>query len=82
MAVSGQLFIGGERVSTPTTFLAMNPASGEAMQPPFSAADQAAVDKACALAWSAFDGFQEAGAHVTIELTETIECRPDHGVGR
>jgi NADP-dependent aldehyde dehydrogenase len=72
MPVSGQLFIGGERVSTPATFVAMNPASGEAMQPPFSAADQAAVDKACALAWSAFDGFREIDSDVRARFLETI----------
>ena len=55
MSISGQLFIGDERIGMSRTFRAVNPATGEALQPDFSAADQEAVERACVLAWSAFD---------------------------
>lgn len=72
MAISGQLFIGGERVATPTNFRGVNAATGEVLQPPFSEADQGAVDRACTLAWSAFDSFRELESEARARFLETI----------
>jgi len=55
MTISGQLFIGRERVARTPTFLAVNPATGSTLQPPFSAATAADVARACELAAAAFD---------------------------
>ena len=59
MPVSGKLFIGAAQVATAATFQAVNAATGESMQPEFSVAGDAEVERACALAWAAFDPFRE-----------------------
>ncbi len=51
MTISGQFFIGHERVGASSTFRAVNPATGETLEPDFSSADQESVDRACRLAW-------------------------------
>ena len=61
MPVSGKLFIGAEQVATAATFQAVNATTGESMQPSFSAAGNSEVERACALAWSAFEPFRIAG---------------------
>jgi alpha-ketoglutaric semialdehyde dehydrogenase len=70
--LTGELFIGSERVSASRTFRAVNPATGEALEPAFSAADQADVDQACALAWSAFDRFRELDSELRARFLEAI----------
>ena len=70
--VSGQLFIGTERVDAPRTFRAINPATGETLEPGFAVADEAAVERACALAWSAFDPFRELDSELRARFLETI----------
>jgi 2,5-dioxopentanoate dehydrogenase len=72
MTVSGQLFIGTERVEAPRTFRALNPATGEELEPNFAAADADAVERACALAWSAFDPFRELDSELRARFLETI----------
>ena len=72
MSISGQLFIGHERVGMSRTFRAVNPATGEALEPDFSSADQEAVERACVLAWSAFDRFRELDSEVRARFLETI----------
>jgi 2,5-dioxopentanoate dehydrogenase len=72
MTISGQFFIGDERIQASRTFRAVNPATGEALEPGFSAADQAAVNRAGELAWSAFDTFRELDSEVRARFLETI----------
>jgi NADP-dependent aldehyde dehydrogenase len=72
MNISGQLFIGDERVGASHTFHAIDPATGEALEPGFSAAGPAEVDRACALAWSAFDRFREADSELRARFLEAI----------
>ena len=72
MSISGDLFIGSERVSSPRTFRASNPATGATLEPGFSIADTAAVSRACELAWTAFDRFREAGSEARARLLEAI----------
>jgi alpha-ketoglutaric semialdehyde dehydrogenase len=72
MTISGDLFIGNERLRAPATFRATNPATGDAVEPGFSVADQSAVEHACALAWSAFDRFRETDAELRARFLEAI----------
>ena len=72
MTISGQLYIGDERVGVSTTFRAVNPATGETLEPAFSSADQEAVERACRLAWSAFDQFRELDGEVRAQFLDTI----------
>lgn len=58
MALTGELFIGRRRLSTPRQFQAIDPARGSALEPPFSAAGAAELDAACALAQAAFDPYR------------------------
>lgn len=59
MSLTGQLFIGGERVSTRDTVSAVTPFSGQALKPGFACATKAEIDRACALAAESFDAFRE-----------------------
>src|SRR6185369_14057128 len=75
MPVSGKLFIGGEQVATAATFQAVNAAAGESLQPSFSAAGNAEVERACALAWSAFEPFRALELDARARFLETIADR-------
>lgn len=75
MPVSGKLFIGAAQVATAATFQAVNAATGESMQPEFSVAGDAEVERACALAWAAFDPFRELEAAARARFLETIAER-------
>jgi alpha-ketoglutaric semialdehyde dehydrogenase len=76
MSISGDLFIGSERVRSSQTFRAANPATGATLEPGFSVADEAAVNRACELAGAAFDRFRgldcEARAHFLEAIGEQI----------
>lgn len=72
MTISGHLFIGDQRVSAAQTFRAFNPATGEALEPAFSAADASFADQACQLSGSAFDRFRELGGELRARFLETI----------
>ena len=75
MPVSGKLFIGAEQVATAATFQAVNAASGESMPPSFSAAGNAEVERACALAWAAFEPFRALEPEARARFLETIADR-------
>src|ERR1700722_13121685 len=72
MSISGDLFIGSERVRSSQTFRAANPATGATLEPGFSIADTAAVSRACELAWAAFDRFREVGSEARARFLEAI----------
>src|SRR4030095_15726485 len=72
MPVSGKLLIGGAPVATATTFQAVNATTGESMPPSFSAAGDAEVERACALAWAAFQPFRELEPAARARFLETI----------
>jgi NADP-dependent aldehyde dehydrogenase len=72
MAISGELLIGGQRVRRPETFLAVNPSTGENLQPPFSSANAEDVEKACELAWSAFHSYRELDPEKRAQFLEAI----------
>jgi 2,5-dioxopentanoate dehydrogenase len=72
MTVSGKFFIGAERVGASRTFRAINPATGDSLEPDFAAAGEDAVERACALAWSAFDSFRELDSELRARFLEAI----------
>jgi NADP-dependent aldehyde dehydrogenase len=59
MPVSGQTLIGFDRHATPQQFRAIAAATGDAIEPAFSIAGPAEVERACALADAAFDAYRE-----------------------
>lgn len=72
MTISGELFIGRERVARPMTFQGIDPATGQTLQPAFSAADTDDVAKACELAAAAFDKFRETSLDNRATFLEAI----------
>lgn len=72
MTISGDLFIGGERVRSAKTFRAVNPATGATLEPGFSSADVEVVNRACELAAGAFDRFREMGIEARARFLEAI----------
>jgi alpha-ketoglutaric semialdehyde dehydrogenase len=75
MSISGDLFIGNDRVRSARTFQAINPATGALLDPGFSVADTEAVERACELAWSAFDRFRELHPESRARFLQTIADR-------
>ena len=75
MTVTGKLFIGGEHVTTAATFQAANATTGELLAPSFSAAGNAEVERACALAWAAFEPFRALEPDTRARFLETIAAR-------
>ena len=60
MSVSGDILIGSERVrGGERSFRALDPATNEPLEPSFAFATSADVDRACGLAWAAFDAYRE-----------------------
>ena len=72
MPVSGKLFVGASQVATEAGFQAVNAASGELMQPRFSAAGAAEIERACELAWRAFHSFRELDPELRARFLEKI----------
>jgi NADP-dependent aldehyde dehydrogenase len=72
MPVSGKLFIGARQVATANIFHAVDPASGHALKPDFSAAGLDEVDQACELAWSTFHEYRELDPEIRARFLETI----------
>ena len=75
MPVTGQLFIGRERVATAQTFRAVNPATASELEPPFSSAGDAEVERACQLASEAFDKYRALDSEARARFLETIGDR-------
>src|ERR1700733_7829830 len=71
MPLTGQLFIGFARVSSPNTFRATKPAGGTLLVPPFSAAGRQDVEKACALAQASFDPYRQSAPALRARFLET-----------
>jgi 2,5-dioxopentanoate dehydrogenase len=84
--MDGSFPIGGEAITTDATFRAWNPATGEEIEPGFSIAAAAHVERACALADAAFDAFREttpaARARFLGAIAERIEALGDALVER
>jgi alpha-ketoglutaric semialdehyde dehydrogenase len=72
MPVSGELFIGQARVRTAESFRAVEAATGRPMEPPMSAAGAAEVERACALAWSAFHPYRQLDFEARARFLEQV----------
>jgi alpha-ketoglutaric semialdehyde dehydrogenase len=71
--ITGDMLIGATAVhGSETEFRATNPATGEALNPAFGGGGQAEVDKACTLAWAAFDTYRETTPKVRSGFLEAI----------
>ena len=76
MILNGEMFIGGARVrGGETAFHGVNPATGAEIDPPYSGAGATDVERACALAWAAFDAYRETSLDQRAGFLETIASR-------
>ncbi len=75
MPLTGQLFIGRDRVATANTFRAANPALASLIEPDFSSAGEAEVKRACELASAAFDTYRALDNESRARFLETIAER-------
>jgi len=75
MTVTGELFLGSSRLATADSFLATNPATGATLQPTFSSAGSAEVERACVLAARAADAFRNSGSEQRAQFLEAIGAR-------
>jgi 2,5-dioxopentanoate dehydrogenase len=73
MSVTGNMYIGGTQLhGRGKEFRAIDPSSGAALDPPFGAGDLDDVNRACALAWRAFDIYRETSAESRARFLEAI----------
>ena len=73
MNITGEMLIGRQSVrGSESVFRATNPATGLAVEPPFTGGSPAEVDRACALAWNAFDVYRETTLAQRAAFLETI----------
>ncbi len=75
MPLTGQLFIGRERVATAQSFRAYNPTTATHLEPAFSSAGAAEVERACQLASEAFDQYRALDSETRAKFLETIADR-------
>ncbi len=76
MQLTGDILIGTERVHhAHPSFHATNPATNEALEPAFAFATAEDVDKACALAWAAFDEYRNSSRESRARFLEAIADR-------
>src|SRR5215831_16450522 len=73
MPITGELIIGSARTrGRDGAIRAINPSTGAELEPTFSAAEPADVDRACTLAAQAFDHFRNASLDTRAQLLEAI----------
>jgi 2,5-dioxopentanoate dehydrogenase len=72
LPLTGQILVGSADVASDETFTAVDPATGEALDPPFHAAGPREVDRACALAAAAFDTYGETSPAERAAFLEAI----------
>src|ERR1700712_5014974 len=70
--INGSILIGAGEVAGVTTFLAVDPSSGDTLAPPFASAGVDDVAQACALADAAFASFSETDLETRAAFLETI----------
>ena len=75
MPLTGQLFIGRDRVATAATFRAANPTLGTQIEPDFSSAGEAEAKRACQLASEAFDTYRALDNESRAKFLEAIAER-------
>ncbi len=73
MTVTGDMLIGSAAVhGSGEAFRALDPARGEALDPPYGSAGPADLERACALAWAAFDAYRETGLDERARFLDAI----------
>lgn len=73
MTITGEMLIGASaHRGSEGEFRAVAPASGEALEPAFGGGGAAELERACALAWAAFDTFRETGLEQRATFLETV----------
>lgn len=76
MSITGEMLIGASAVrGREGAFRAVDPGSGRELDPPFGGASQADVERACALAWAAFDPYRATGPDARARFLETAASR-------
>jgi NADP-dependent aldehyde dehydrogenase len=70
---TGEILIGAASVrGAGESFRAVDPAAGHEIEPPYGGAGEADVERACALAWAAFDSFRETALEARARFLEEI----------
>ena len=73
MTITGEMLIGASaHRGGEGEFRAVDPSNGEALDPAFGGGGAAEVDRACALAWAAFDAFRETGLDQRAAFLEAV----------
>jgi NADP-dependent aldehyde dehydrogenase len=72
VSITGEIIIGAQFVRTAATYAATDPATGEALEPPFFSAGAAEVERACALAWAAFPTYRETSLEDRARFLEAV----------
>lgn len=73
MNVVGEMMIGSRAVrGTNGAIRAVNPATGESMEPAFGGASAGDLEQACALAWQAFDTYRATSLEARAAFLEAI----------
>ncbi|MBZ9936250.1 aldehyde dehydrogenase (NADP(+)) [Mesorhizobium sp. BR1-1-16] len=76
--ITGEILVGGEAASGGLPGIrATNPKTGAPLEPAFSFADEADVDRAARLAWSAFDAFRESDLETRAHFLEGVAAAID-----
>ncbi|TFI58507.1 aldehyde dehydrogenase (NADP(+)) [Sphingomonas parva] len=71
--INGEMFIGSRSLSgTSGEARAVNPATGETLDPVYRGATRAELDEACRLAWEAFDPYRSLEPETRARFLETI----------
>ena len=73
MTLQGKQLIGSQAVAASGKAIhAINPATGETLEPGYAAGSKAEVDQACELAWAAFDRYRETSLEARATFLETV----------
>jgi 2,5-dioxopentanoate dehydrogenase len=72
LKISGEFFVGSQATAGHDTFAALDASTGKTIAPPFHVASPADVERACGLAWAAFDPFRRADVADRARFLETI----------
>jgi len=73
MNLTGEMLIGREAVKgSREAIQAINPATNERLEPAYPGGTQAEVERACELAWSAFDSYRETSLEERAKFLETV----------
>ena len=77
MPITGELFIGAERVATAQTFKGVRAETHQEMPTPFSVAGASEISRACKLAAASFDAFRELPLAQRAQFLEVIATEID-----